>query len=188
MNAFKKRPGKCIELTASVQPLTEVIAEDPRWEAFGLTGRAEVAACAALRHLGIDPADYEISVLGTDDARIAALNGDFRGKPAPTNVLSWPADALGPETAGAKPGMPQPDGLFGAHFLGDVALAWDTCAREAADGGKTLEAHVTHLVVHGVLHLLGYDHIRDEDATLMERQESEILGKLGIADPYSEDR
>jgi probable rRNA maturation factor len=68
--------------------------------------------------------------------------------------------------------------------LGDIAISYDTCLREALDAEKPFADHVTHLVIHGILHLLGYDHIRDEDATLMERIEVEILGKLGISDPY----
>ena len=68
--------------------------------------------------------------------------------------------------------------------LGDIAIAFETCAREAAEGQKPLSDHVTHLIVHGVLHLLGYDHIRDEDATLMQAIEVEVLGKLGLPDPY----
>jgi probable rRNA maturation factor len=70
--------------------------------------------------------------------------------------------------------------------LGDIAIAYDTCAREAADGGKPLADHVTHLIVHAVLHLLGYDHENDPDALLMEGIETEILGKMGLPDPYGE--
>ncbi len=78
------------------------------------------------------------------------------------------------------------DGPF-ATELGDLAIAFETCAREAQEAGKTMADHVTHLIVHGTLHLLGYDHLRDGDATLMENLETEILGKMGIADPYSSD-
>lgn len=111
------------------------------------------------------------------------LNKDFRGKAAPTNVLSWPEENLSPDVDGAEPAAPQPD-PSGSISLGDIALAYDTCAREAAEQSKPFVDHVTHLVVHGVLHLLGYDHIRDRDATRMEALEVEILGKLGVPDPY----
>ena len=136
-----------------------------------------------LAHMGLDAEMCEVSVLGCDDARIAALNAEFREKPTPTNVLSWPAEELAAEEAGAPPAQPEPD-FTGEIPLGDIAISYDTCAREAEAADKPMADHVAHLMVHGVLHLLGYDHIRDPDATLMERLEVEILGKLGIEDPY----
>ena len=145
----------------------------------------EQAATAVLSRLGLDPDDCELSVLACDDTRIAVLNADHRGKPQPTNVLSWPAEERGAETAGAMPDLPEPD-VFGAIELGDIAIAYDTCQREAEAADKPLRDHALHLLVHGTLHLLGFDHIRDPDATLMEGLETEILGKMGIADPYRE--
>ena len=165
--------------------LTDPIVEDDRWQGAGLGPLAEEAARATLAHLSLVPEDFEIAVLACDDARIAALNADFRGKPRPTNVLSWPSQDLAPETPGAPPEPPEPED--DPHHLGDIALAYETCAAEAEAAGKKFSAHVTHLVVHGVLHLLGYDHIRDEDATVMEGLEVAILGNLGLPDPYSED-
>ncbi|KAA8614076.1 rRNA maturation RNase YbeY [Salipiger aestuarii] len=159
---------------------TDIIIEDDRWSALGLDLLAEAAACAALRHLGLDPEGFEIAVLACDDARIAVLNGDFRDKPTPTNVLSWPSIDRTPDS------LPQGDADM-PHELGDIAIAWDTCAREAAEAGKSVADHVTHLVIHATLHLLGYDHINDHDATVMETTETEILGNLGLADPYSQD-
>jgi probable rRNA maturation factor len=159
----------------------EVMIEDGRWQAVGLDALAERAAEAALAHLGLAPGDWEISVLACDDARIAALNAEFRGKPAPTNVLSWPAADPSAENAGDMPLPPAPGG---DGFLGDVAIAYDTCAREAAEAGRPLAHHVMHLTVHAVLHLLGFDHVRDRDAALMEATEVAILGKLGVRDPY----
>src|SRR6056297_1676760 len=164
--------------------LTETIIEDTRWSGLDLAGLAERAACATLAHLGHDPGAFEISVLACDDARIAALNADFRDKPQPTNVLSWPETDLAPDTPGARPEAPAQADDEDATPLGDIAIAWDTCQREAAAAGKPLPDHVTHLIVHAVLHLLGYDHIRDQDATLMEATEVAILGKLGVPDPY----
>lgn len=163
--------------------LTETLIEDDRWQAVGLPALAESAARVTLAHLGLDPQVFGISVLGCDDARIATLNADFRGKTQPTNVLSWPSEERGAEGAGAPPDPPGPDG---DPELGDIAIAYDTCRREAAQAGKTLADHATHLLVHGVLHLLGFDHIRDEDATLMQATEVAILGKLGLSDPYCE--
>jgi probable rRNA maturation factor len=159
----------------------EVMIEDDRWRAAGLEPLAARAAEATLAHLGLVPGDWEISLLACDDTRIATLNAEFRGKPAPTNVLSWPAEDLSPARAGDIPVPPEPgeDG-----FLGDIAISHDTCAREAAEAGCPFADHVTHLTVHAVLHLLGFDHIRDPDATLMEATEVAILGKLGVRDPY----
>ncbi|NHQ73820.1 rRNA maturation RNase YbeY [Roseovarius gahaiensis] len=164
--------------------LTDTIIEDDRWQTADLPALAERAAQATLRHLSLDPALWEIAVLGCDDVRIATLNADFRGKPQPTNVLSWPEDDLGPDTPGHPPAPPTPEGGKGPSHLGDIAIAFDTCQREAQEAGKPSTDHITHLIVHAVLHLLGYDHIRDQDATLMEETEVAILGKLGVDDPY----
>ncbi|GKY88914.1 rRNA maturation RNase YbeY [Sinisalibacter aestuarii] len=156
----------------------DLIIEDERWAGLDLEALAGRACGAALEHLGI--AGAEISLLACDDARIAVLNGDFRDKPMATNVLSWPSEERGAEEPGGDPLPP------GDMELGDIAIAWETCAREAAAAGKEMETHVSHLLVHGTLHLLGYDHIDDKDAALMEGLEVEILGKLGIADPYGD--
>ena len=161
----------------------DIITEDDRWSDIGLEDLAEAASDAALAHLGLEPEEWEISLLACDDARIAGLNADFRGKPTPTNVLSWPSEERGADTPGVRPDLPAPGP---DPELGDIAIAYDTCAREATDGGKPLTAHVTHLVVHAVLHLLGYDHENDPDAALMEGLETEILGKMGLPDPYGD--
>jgi probable rRNA maturation factor len=110
-------------------------------------------------------------VVFTDDARVRVLNARYRGKDSSTNVLSFPAPAaikgrLGP-------------------MLGDVVLAAETVAREAVEQGLALDAHLTHLLVHGFLHLAGYDHEDEAEATVMETLETAILGRLGIADPYA---
>ncbi|SIT12394.1 probable rRNA maturation factor [Roseivivax lentus] len=167
--------------------LTETILEDAGWEALDLPARAEAAARAALIALDLDPDAFEIAVLGCDDARIATLNADFRGKPQPTNVLSWPEEDLSPDEPGAPPLRPETEGPE-PHFLGDIAIARETCLAEAREQRLSADHHVTHLIVHGVLHLLGYDHVRDADATLMEALETRILGQMGIQDPYTADR
>lgn len=173
------------EAAPVVEGLVDTLAEDPRWESVGLDALAARAAAAALRRLGLDPARYEISLLGCSDARIAELNADFRGKPKPTNVLSWPSAERGAARPGAMPRLPAAGG-DGPAELGDVAIAWETCAREAQEAGLSPEHHVTHLIVHATLHLLGFDHEREADATLMERIETEILLGLGVADPYAD--
>ena len=157
----------------------EILIEDARWEQAGLAGLAERACGAVLARLVLDPALCEISLLGCDDARIAALNAEFRGKSAPTNVLSWPA------RAGATPADIRAQ--TAPAELGDIAIAYDTCAREASAQGKAFGHHVTHLLVHGCLHLLGFDHIDETEAAEMEALEVEILGKLGISDPYGDE-
>lgn len=159
--------------------------EDARWDDIALEAVAERVLAAALPEVGLSPDMCEVSLLGCDDSRIAELNADFRDKPRPTNVLSWPEEDLAADLPGGVPAMPEAD-FTGVIALGDIAIAWDTCAREAEAAGKAMQDHVTHLVLHGLLHLLGYDHIRDEDATLMEALEVRILGKLGVDDPYRE--
>jgi probable rRNA maturation factor len=162
--------------------IVETVIEDTRWQAFGLAPLAEAAARATLGGLDMTPDHYAIVLMGCDDARIATLNADFRGKPQPTNVLSWPS-AERRVGGGDIPDLP--DGNRDApEELGDIAIAWETCAQEAADQGKTMAAHVTHLVIHGILHLVGFDHIDDADAALMEATETRILASLGVADPY----
>jgi probable rRNA maturation factor len=158
----------------------DVVIEDDRWAAAGIDTLSARAVGATLAHLGLG-GEWEIAVLACDDTRIAALNADFRDKPRPTNVLSWPSEDRASEEAGEAPAPPDPDG---GPELGDIALAYETCAREAAEAGIPFENHVLHLVVHGTLHLLGYDHVRDADGDLMERTEVEILASLGVPDPY----
>ncbi|HEV2300814.1 MAG TPA: rRNA maturation RNase YbeY [Stellaceae bacterium] len=119
------------------------------------------------------PARLEVAILLADDSELARLNRRFRGKPGPTNVLSFPASAPGAATA---PGTPL--------VLGDVALALETVVREAAEQQKPLPDHLAHLVVHGVLHLIGYDHHSAADAARMESLEKSILAELGVPDPY----
>ncbi|HEY4199485.1 MAG TPA: rRNA maturation RNase YbeY [Devosiaceae bacterium] len=114
----------------------------------------------------------ELSIVLTDDAEQQELNRDWRGKDSPTNVLSFPQiEPFGP--------------VIG--ILGDIILARETLDREAIELGKPFEEHFTHLVVHGFLHILGYDHIEDDEALVMEGLETRILATLGIPDPYEDD-
>ncbi|WP_295314807.1 rRNA maturation RNase YbeY [Roseobacter sp.] len=161
----------------------DILIEDPRWHDCEFERLATAALAATLTHMGLADTDAEISLLACNDARIAGLNTDFRDKAGPTNVLSWPAVDLAASEPGGTPHPPVP-GIDGTLELGDIAIAFETCRREAADLGISMAGHVTHLTVHGLLHLLGYDHIRDADATLMQRLETEILGKMGLDDPY----
>ncbi|MBV1869164.1 MAG: rRNA maturation RNase YbeY [Marinosulfonomonas sp.] len=163
--------------------LVDTRIEDARWADVGLENIAQIACGAALKCLGMDPAEFEISLLGCDDATIAALNRDFRDKPVATNVLSWPSVDWAAAAPGATPKVPIAD-PEDDNELGDIAIAFDTCEREAKEAEISASAHVSHLLVHATLHLLGYDHISDKDAALMEGLEVEILATLGIRDPY----
>ena len=149
--------------------IVAVTQHNRAWAELGdVQALLERAAAAALAGAGRTLADdCEISVLLADDEALRVLNRDYRGQDRATNVLSFPQ----PQTAG--PGM-----------LGDIALAFETVAREAREQGKTLADHASHLMVHGVLHLLGYDHLNDEDALTMETLERCILASIGVADPY----
>lgn len=166
--------------------IVDTVIEDDRWDAFGLDAVAQSAVEATLQAMGHPAFGLSLCLMGCDDTRIAVLNADFRGKPQPTNVLSWPSEDRAAEKPGLDPDPPQMGDEDEPEELGDIAIAFDTCEREAAEQGKTMQDHVTHLIVHGLLHLLGYDHINDEDAELMEAHEVAILATLGIPDPYSQ--
>jgi len=131
--------------------------------------RAIVAAAAAAPGRA-DQA--ELAVMLTDDAGIRVLNHDWRGVDKPTNVLSFPAITL-------------PDGSRQPRALGDIAIAYETTRREAESENKPFGHHLSHLAVHGFLHLIGYDHETDDDAETMEELERQILARLGIPDPYT---
>ena len=130
------------------------------------------------KHLLNAHASIEVSVKFTDDGEVQTLNRDYRQKDKPTNVLSFPM------VQGDLIDVIDRNSDDGEVLLGDIVLARGVCAAEAADKGVSVEAHATHLVVHGTFHLLGYDHISDADAEEMEAAEREALAMLGIADPY----
>ncbi len=171
-------------MAPEMEPFADTVIEDDRWEELNLPALADRAGRATLAALGLAAEGFQIVVMGCDDARIAVLNADFRGKLSATNVLSWPAEELAPELEGGAPDLPEPGSAEDPLPLGDIAIAWETCQREAAEQGKSPADHVTHLLVHATLHLLGYDHLRDADAAVMEALEVRVLDKLGIADPY----
>ena len=146
--------------------------DDPSWLAIdNLERLAQRIAdhCARAVDFGAEPS--EATILFSDDETVAALNRTWRGKHGPTNVLSFPSTL----------GVRAPDA---PRHVGDIALAFGVVAREATEQEKSLAAHVSHLLVHGLLHLAGLDHMNDAEAEVMEARETEILGGLGIADPY----
>lgn len=163
-------------------PIVDVLVEAERWSALlpdaeALVIRAVTAAYAAAAHDAFEPEPphgVELSVVLHDDAAVQALNRDYRKKDAPTNVLSFAA------LEGDLPPIPEGEPLP----LGDIILALETCEREAAEAGKPLEHHVFHLVVHGLLHLLGFDHEEQDEAEEMESVEVAVLASAGIPDPY----
>lgn len=153
--------------------LIEIEVEDETWreavaDVEAVVHRAARAALTAAVAGG--SCDRELVILLADDEAVRDLNARFRDKDRPTNVLSFPA----PDT---PPGLPPGP-------LGDIVLASGVCAREAAEQDKTFQSHLTHLVVHGVLHLLGRDHMVEAEADAMEAEERAILAGLGVSDPY----
>lgn len=166
-----------LDVALCVEPVWPDAAQ---WEP--LAGRAATAAVAATPYGGLVSAavSVEISVRLTDDAEVRALNRDYRHKDTPTNVLSFPMIARDLLDTIANTDD-------GEVLLGDIVLAFGVCAAEAAEKGIPLAEHATHLIVHGTLHLLGYDHQGQAEAEAMEQIERDVLAMLGIADPYAHD-
>lgn len=162
--------------SAEVEPpiglAIDVVHEAGDWTPLDAVADAMRAAAGALAaELKISASEACVAL--SSDAEVERLNATYRGKEAPTNVLSFPA---GPDHS------PAPGDV---RFLGDLVLARETLSREAAELGLPIEHHLQHLVVHGLLHLLGYDHETDDEAEAMEAAEVRILARLGITDPYA---
>lgn len=163
------------------EPDIAVTVENSAWndvlpDVAGLCQRVTLATLAGAAGEDISDQPLEVSIVLTDDATVRDLNRDWRGKDAPTNVLSFAS--LDDESEPRVPGAPL--------LLGDVILAFETCAREAERDGKPFADHLSHLVVHGVLHLLGYDHEEtDAEAEEMEAMEISLLAGFGIPNPYT---
>ena len=158
-------------------PITEVLVVAEAWQAEpDAEAVIQRAVAAAAEIADADIGEAELAVMLTDDAGIRTLNLNWRGIDNPTNVLSFPAlpptGAVGPDDA--------------PRMLGDIAIAYETARREADDEQKLFDHHLSHLAVHGFLHLLGYDHEKDDDAETMEALEAEILAQLGIPNPYAD--
>jgi probable rRNA maturation factor len=158
-------------------PFTEVLIVADGWriepDVEAVIHRA-IGTAAEIVNAGTGEA--ELAVMLTDDAGIRTLNSNWRGIDKPTNVLSFPA--LQPTGGGGPDDAPR--------MLGDIAIAYETTRKEADDEQKPFDHHLSHLAVHGFLHLIGYDHETDDDAAAMEGLEQEILAQLGIPDPYAD--
>jgi probable rRNA maturation factor len=184
LNSARTRPrkrsassGRKKNRTASVQ--LEVTVRSALWNrhrtAQSVVKKAVVAAAKAT---STPPA--ELAIVLTNDSTIQALNRDWRGKNAPTNVLSFPAAHGRPARSQGRGKSRNP-----SPYIGDIVIAYQTTAREAVADGKPFDHHLAHLAVHGFLHLLGYDHENDRDAEKMESLERRILGRLAVPDPYA---
>jgi probable rRNA maturation factor len=150
-----------------------LMREDKGWPPEAdLLALAQRIICAACGDLKLAATPCELSLVFANDAMIQSLNAQWRGKDKPTNVLSFPAFPL-------KPGAKLP------LMLGDIVLARETAAREALAEDKPFDSHVSHLLLHGFLHLLGYDHETEAEALAMETIETRILASLAIPDPYA---
>ncbi len=180
--------------TASPAPdtppdIAQVIMEDERWQTCDLPALANRAFAPVFKGHSLNPNLWSIGVLGCDDTRITALNATFRDKPKPTNVLSWPTFALSPAQAGQ---IPANSGF--EDSLGDIALAYETVLGETQNNNNTetppikmsFNDYVCYLLIHGCLHLLGYDHETPEDAGAMHHREKEYLAVLQINHPFGD--
>lgn len=152
----------------------DVTVEGGGWPAkAALKALAEACVATTFAELARHEGSGELSLVFTDDAHVRRLNAEWRGKDRPTNVLSFPAFAMRPDAAALPP------------MLGDIVLAYETVAGEAELEGKPFDHHVSHLIVHGLLHLLGYDHGTEAEAEAMEALERRVLARLAIPDPYA---
>jgi probable rRNA maturation factor len=177
--AISRRQRNSGPMAPFALPLIEVLVVADGWraepDAEAVIHRA-IAAAAAAETVHAGSGEAELAVMLTDDAGIRTLNRNWRGIDKPTNVLSFPA--LPPTGAGGPDDAPR--------MLGDIAIAYETMRREADDEQKPFDHHLSHLAIHGFLHLMGYDHETDHDAEAMEGLEQEILAQLGIPDPYAD--
>ncbi len=179
--------GERAPVDGASDPLVDLVVEERGWDNAlpDLHSIATRAAALALEAADLHPDGFAVALLACGDDKIAVLNAEFRGKPGATNVLSWPAFALAAPDPGAAPARPPPAREGGRLQLGDVAIAMQTVVREAESRGVPLKNHALHLILHGCLHLLGFDHETPEDAELMEGLERRSLARIGVPDPYA---
>ena len=158
----------------------DLIIEDTRWKTLNLFSIANAAFKETLSELDLRSENFVCSVLACNSEKIKGLNAQFRGKNNSTNVLSFPLKAEKYDTKGSLKFKANADLLE----LGDIAIAYEVCKKEANVSKIKFEDHVYHLIIHSVLHLLGYDHEEEKNATEMEKIEVQVLANLGISNPY----
>jgi len=164
-------------MAQSALPITEVLVVADCWlNEPDVEAVIQRAIAVAAEMVDADISEAELAVMLTDDGGIRTLNKNWRGLDKPTNVLSFPALQLTTERSSQD----------APRMLGDIAIAYETTRREADDEQKRFDHHLSHLAIHGFLHLIGYDHEKDQDAETMETLEREILAQLDIPDPYAE--
>jgi probable rRNA maturation factor len=173
--AISERKRNSGAMAPAALPMTEVLVVADGWQSEpDAEAVIQRAIATAAEMADADTGEAELAVMLTDDAGIRTLNNNWRGIDKPTNVLSFPAlpptGPVGPDDA--------------PRMLGDIAIAFETTRQEADDEQKPFDHHLSHLAVHGFLHLIGYDHEEDDDAEAMEALETEILAQLGIPDPH----
>ena len=175
--AISRRQRNSGPMAPFALPLTEVLVVADGWQSEpDAAAVIQRAIAAAAEMVDADTGEAELAVMLTDDAGIRTLNNNWRGIDKPTNVLSFPA--LPPTGSGGPDQAPR--------MLGDIAIAYETTRKEADDEQKPFDHHLSHLAIHGFLHLMGYDHETDDDAEAMESLEQDILAQLGIPDPYAD--
>ncbi len=161
------------------EPRLNIIIDDARWsDRCDIKRLSEQALQVLKQNVSLPKAAFALNILFTDDQQVQTLNRQFRGKDQPTNILSFPNSL--PEELASYTGNALPE-------LGDMALAYTTCNREATEQQKPFAHHTTHLLIHGILHLLGYDHEEDVEAAEMEALEIRLLHALSIPNPYEVD-
>ena len=158
----------------------DVVIEDARWKTLELKQIANQAFFETLFLLDLHHKSFACCILACDNKQIKQLNNKFRGKNCPTNVLSFPASLENYEMKNTL----TPSKANNFHELGDIAIAFEMCKKEATKSKVKFEHHVYHLIIHSVLHLLGFDHEEEKNASKMEKIEVQVLAKLGISDPY----
>src|ERR1700761_6708224 len=174
-NSLRNRNSRT--MAPFVHPISEILITADCWHAETQSEAVIQRAIALAAEIAdADIGEAELAVMLTDDAGIRTLNSNWRGIDKPTNVLSFPA--LPPTGGGGPQDAPR--------MLGDIAIAYQTTRAEADDEQKPFDHHLSHLAIHGFLHLIGYDHEKDDEADAMEALEQEILAQLGIPDPYAD--
>ena len=166
--------------------IANIVLKDDRWKKLPLKKMAVTSLNLIVDDVLKKTSDFEISILATNDPGVIYLNNNFRGYNYATNILSWPEHRYQRKKPGSFPQLVSTSVVhsYGLNFLGNLAISFDRCSIESLEGNLAFEDHITHLLIHGCLHLVGFDHENELDAKLMEDIEKKLLSKLGIRNPY----